>query len=124
MSFADVEYRSTEDALLVRVSGEIDMSNAGAIVHAVGTATPNGVDGVVLDLTGVEYLDSAGIHMLYRLRERLSNRGQRLAVVVGASSPVHDSLRLGGVKGLVEFVETVEEALAALKSHERDPTSA
>jgi anti-anti-sigma factor len=124
MSLADVEYRVNGEALVARVSGEIDMSNAGAIVHAVSTATPNNVDGVVLDLTGIEYLDSAGIHMIYRLREGLSTRGQRLAVIIGPSSPIHDALQLAGVKELVEFSETVEDALSVLKNHEKDAASA
>jgi hypothetical protein len=45
-------------------------------------------------------------------------------MVVGPSSPVHDALQLAGVRGLVEIVETVEEPLAALKTHDKDPTSA
>jgi anti-anti-sigma factor len=124
MSLANVEYRIADDALIARFGGEIDMSNAGAIVQAVARATPNEVDGAVLDLTGVEYVDSAGIHMIYRLREGLITRGQRLAMVVGPSSPVHGALELAGVKELVEIAETVEEAVAAVKNHEKDPTSA
>lgn len=124
MSLANVEYRIADGALITRFVGEIDMSNASAIVQAVGRATPNEVDGVVLDLTGVHYLDSAGIHMLYRLREGLSTRGQQLAMVVGPSSPVHDALELAGVKGLVEIAETIQQARAAMKNHEKYPTSA
>jgi anti-anti-sigma factor len=124
MSLADVEYEIAHGALIARCRGEVDMSNAGAIVQAVARATPNDAEGVVLDLTSIEYLDSAGIHMIYRLREGLNIRGQRLAVVVGPRSPVHDALQLAGVKELVEIEETVEQALAALKKREKDPTSA
>ncbi len=62
--------------------------------------------------------------MIYRLREGLITRGQRLAMVVGPSSPVHDALELAGVKELVEIAEMVEEAVAAPKKDERNPTSA
>lgn len=124
MSLADVEYTIVTSALIARFSGEIDMSNAGAITHAVAQATPNDLDGAVLDLTGIQYLDSAGIHMIYRLREDLRTRGQRLAVVIGADSPVHDALGLAGVKGMIDVVETVDEALAVLDNHEVDPASA
>ncbi|MDQ6816020.1 MAG: STAS domain-containing protein [Actinomycetota bacterium] len=124
MSLANVEYRIADDALIAHVDGDVDMSNAGPIVLAIARATPNDVGAVVLDLTRVEYLDSAGIHMIYRLREGVSTRGQRLVLVIGPSSPVHDALRLAGVRGLVETEETVEQALLLLNDAHKDPTSA
>ena len=123
MTFADLEYELTEGALIASVSGEIDMSNARAIVQGVSRATPNAVAGVILDLTGVHYLDSAGIHMIFRLRAGLNVRGQRLAVVIASSSPVHDALQLAGVQGLIEVEETREAAVSAVRSSEKDPAS-
>ncbi|MER6535428.1 STAS domain-containing protein [Streptomyces sp900105755] len=49
------------------ISGEIDMSNAGSLDDAlVGKPGP-----LVLDLTAVEYLDSAGLSVLFAHAERL-----------------------------------------------------
>jgi anti-anti-sigma factor len=124
MTFVDVRYKIEREVLIVQFAGEIDMSNAGAIVDAVTGATPNDVDGVVLDMTGIDYLDSAGIHMIYRLRDALSTRGQLLALVIGPGSPVHDALQLSGVKNMVEIDDTVAEALAKLSDADKDPASA
>ncbi|HEY6396823.1 MAG TPA: STAS domain-containing protein [Solirubrobacteraceae bacterium] len=124
MSLANVEYRTADSALIARFDGEIDTSNAGPIVEAVARATPNDVDGVVLDLSGIEYLDSAGIQMIYRIRASLRTRGQRLVMVIVPSSPVHDALELAGVRGLVEIAATIEEALDEMQDHQTDPTSA
>ena len=123
MRLADVEYRDADRSIVARVSGEIDISNASEIAGAVTRATPNEALGVVLDLSPVDYLDSAGIHLVYRLREALGTRGQKLALVIGADSPVHDALRLAGIKELVEIHETVEAALAAQNPAEKDPAS-
>ncbi|MGC5038222.1 MULTISPECIES: STAS domain-containing protein [unclassified Streptomyces] len=49
------------------VSGEIDMSNASALAEALGTGTGR----LVVDLTAVEYLDSAGLSVLFAHAERL-----------------------------------------------------
>ncbi|MDT0392051.1 MULTISPECIES: STAS domain-containing protein [Streptomyces] len=49
------------------VSGEIDMSNASALAEALDT----GAGHVVVDLTAVEYLDSAGLSVLFARAERL-----------------------------------------------------
>ena len=45
-------------------AGEIDMSNAAAFAAALDDACRDG-DRLVLDLTGVEYLDSAGLAVLF-----------------------------------------------------------
>lgn len=123
MRLADIEYRTTDHSIVARVKGEIDMSNSNEIVAGVSRATPNEALGVVLDLTEVEYLDSSGIHLIYRLRTALGTRGQRLALVIGDASPVQDALRLAGVSDLVELHSTVDQALAALDPAEQDATA-
>ena len=65
--------------LLARVRGEIDMSNAAEIGSAVAGRISNDALGLVLDLTDVEYMDSAALHMIFELRTRLKDRGQAAA---------------------------------------------
>ena len=45
-------------------------------------ATPNEAQGVVLDLSGVDYLDSAGIYVIFGMRASLQARGQTLILVI------------------------------------------
>ncbi|MER5294237.1 STAS domain-containing protein [Streptomyces pharetrae] len=49
------------------VSGEIDMSNAGILAEALD----GGSGPLVVDLTAVEYLDSAGLSVLFAHADRL-----------------------------------------------------
>jgi anti-anti-sigma factor len=77
-------------------------------------ATPTEAQGVVLDLSKVDYLDSAGIYVIYGMRSSLQARGQGLILVIPPRSPVHDALRLSGTQPSGEVVEGVEEALRAL----------
>jgi anti-sigma B factor antagonist len=55
---------------IVAARGEIDMSNAGSLRDALRSAAPNG-DLLVVDLTAVEYLDSAGLTALLDYLPRL-----------------------------------------------------
>jgi anti-sigma B factor antagonist len=121
MRLADVKYDGIERGIVIaRVSGEIDMSNSSDIATAIARSTPNDAVGVVLDLNDIAYLDSAGIQMLYRLRNDLRNRGQQLALVIGPASPVLDVLRLAGVTDVVEIHAVLQPALDALDPPERD----
>jgi anti-sigma B factor antagonist len=120
MRLADVDFSMTDGVLVAHVFGEIDVSNAGELAAAISERTPNDAVGVVLDLTDVDYLDSGGIHMLYRLRESLRARGQSLAIVVPASSAVIDALRLAGIGRNLELVETLDEGLARVLPRSND----
>jgi anti-sigma B factor antagonist len=114
MSLADVQITQSQYALIARLSGEIDMSNAEDMGATVVAATPNEVAGVVLDLSDVEYLDSAGIYVIFGVRASLQARGQALVMVIPADSPVHDALRLSGAERPGEIAETVDEALKTI----------
>jgi anti-anti-sigma factor len=109
---ADVQFDERDQVVVSTVTGEVDLSNARQICDAVGEATPNTAVGVVLDLSRVDYLDSAGIHLIYRLRENLRARGQKLMLAIPADSPVQDSLRLAGVTQHLPIAASVDAALA------------
>ena len=111
---ADVQFDVYEQVVVSTVTGEVDLSNATRICDAIGEATPNTALGVVLDLSRVGYLDSAGIHLIYRLRENLRARGQKLMLAIPADSPVQDSLRLAGVTQYLPIAPSVDEALLSL----------
>lgn len=69
----ELSTRASADGIpVVTVAGEIDMSNAGRFRDALGLAAA-AVDGgsFVVDLTGVEYLDSAGVHALFAHASRI-----------------------------------------------------
>ncbi|HUA69916.1 MAG TPA: STAS domain-containing protein [Solirubrobacteraceae bacterium] len=116
MSLADVQIILAASALIAQVTGEIDMSNAEEVGATVIGATPNEADGVILDLSRVDYLDSAGIYVIYGMRASLQARGQVLILVIPPTSPVLDSLRLAGVERPGEVAEAVDEALRMLES--------
>ena len=78
---------------VVTVTGEIDLSNAARVRDAIGAALPD-LPEVCVDLTGTEYLDSAGIAMLFRLAERLSYNRQELQLVVPPEGPIRALINL------------------------------
>jgi len=114
MTAGDIQFTTHGHVVVARMSGEVDMSNATEMVAAIGSAATNQMTGVVLDLSDVEYLDSAGIHLVFTLRENLRARGQEMRLVVGSQSPVNDALRLAGVSGLMVTSPDLSDALRDL----------
>lgn len=115
MRLAEVKFASPGLDVIGHVAGEIDLSNASDLENTLIGAVSNRSRALIVDLSDVEFLDSAGIQLVYRLRESLRARRQGLALVIPERSPAHDALRLAGVAQHVETIETLDDALAALE---------
>jgi anti-anti-sigma factor len=108
---ADLVVEEQDGAIVARVTGEIDLSNAATLERGMLDAVPNTASGMVVDLTGVSYLDSAGIRMLGEMAERLRWREQRLAVVAPVGSRVRSVLTMAGAADVVAFEDSFDSAL-------------
>jgi anti-sigma B factor antagonist len=64
MKLADLEVSNDGDIVIARIVGEVDMSNADELRVAIAGAVPAEAAGLVLDLSKLDYLDSAGIRMI------------------------------------------------------------
>ena len=115
LPLADLSFSSDGDIVIASLRGEIDMSNAGELGEAIGRGLTNDALALVLDLTAVEYVDSAGVHVIYDLQERLRNRGQGIRVVIAPGALIAEALRLADVPRAVGVAESVEAALASLR---------
>ena len=116
MSLADLQTTLRGSFLVAGVTGEIDLSNAEMLGSEIIAGTPESARGVVLDLSGVRFLDSVGIYVIYGVRERLQARNQSLALVIPASSPVSTTLHVVGLWAHLQPVETVDKAMATLQA--------
>ena len=114
MTLADLQFKARDKSIVATLTGEIDLSNADNIGQALASRVSNQAFALIFDLTHVDYLDSAAIQLIYRLRDRLQARGQALKLVIPRSSPADDALRLAGVARHLETLETVEAALVAV----------
>ncbi len=89
---------------VVVATGEIDLASAPDLQAALGA-----FDGqeVILDMRGVEFMDSAGLKVLIDQRARLGDSGGSLKLVVGDGN-VTRLLELTGVRDVFEISEVIE----------------
>jgi anti-sigma B factor antagonist len=104
-----------EDVVIARISGEIDLASADTIGGELAAAVPNRALGLVLDLSGTDYLDSSGVSLMFELAERLRRRQQQLRLVVPADAPLRRVLRIVNVNRIVPTDETTDEAVAQIR---------
>jgi anti-anti-sigma factor len=108
-----VDIMGDENFQVAKLSGEIDISNAQRVTDTL-TRMPNTLQGLIVDLTDLSYLDSAGVRMLYELGNRLSLRSQSLIVVSPTGRPPRRVLELTGVPERVRVVDTLAAASDAV----------
>lgn len=109
---ARVTVNDEESLRVVTVAGEVDVSNAESIGDEALAGLPNAAFGMVMDLTLLRYVDSAGIAVVFEMAERLLRRGQSLALVVPGSSPIRRSLEVTRIDEIAPIEPTLEAARA------------
>jgi anti-sigma B factor antagonist len=92
---------STDGDHVVIAAGEIDLYTAPKLWEALARLIERGHREVVLDLAGVEFIDSHGIAAIARAHQRLAPEGGN--VVVRAPRP--QARRVFEVTGLSKLIE-------------------
>lgn len=88
-----VSFSRLGSAELVRLKGEIDLANAHEIGRAIARHT-TAAGAVLIDLTRVSFLDSAGVRLLDALAGDLSRSGKPFRLVVGERGAARMTLTL------------------------------
>ena len=109
---ARVEGERQGTVCLVRVHGEIDLSNAHEVSSEISGVMGQEAQRLVVDLSDITYLDSAGVALLLRLAERLRFRRRQLHLVVPRGSPVRRVLDFTGLPRVIPLESRLEDALA------------
>jgi anti-anti-sigma factor len=111
-----------EDGIVIAsLTGEIDLSNAAEITDALLGSVPNEALGLVIDLSDVSYLDSAGVRMLAELDHRLGWRAQALRVVAPEASRSRRVLAIAGLERVLSMATSVEAARSSVTESTDEP---
>jgi anti-anti-sigma factor len=97
------------------LSGDVDMARAASIRTELMNAVSNRHAGLVVDLTDVSYLDSAGVNVLFEVADGLRQHQLRMAVVIPPESLVERVVTLVDLGSVVSVERDMEAALAQVK---------
>jgi stage II sporulation protein AA (anti-sigma F factor antagonist) len=102
---AGIDQEQRNGWLLLRLSGEIDLSNSQHLRERIEQATL-GSRQVMIDLAEVEYIDSQGLRLLTSLAGVLALRGSTLRLVAPPGSFSRGVLDLTRVSDDIEVRDT------------------
>jgi anti-sigma B factor antagonist len=98
--------------VVVSVSGSVDMLTAPALAESLDSALANKPNGLVVDLSKVEFLGSAGISVLMKTRDTV---GDSIPFCVVADGPAtHRPLTLLGINEMMCLCRTLDDAVSTI----------
>ena len=103
---------SIEGLAVVSVTGSVDMLTAPGLSEAIDTALAKKPHGLIVDLSRVEFLGSAGISVLRKTRDTLGETTQFCVVADGPAT--HRPLTLLGINELMLLSRRLDDAVSKL----------
>ena len=102
------------DVCVLHVRGEVDMFTAPLLHEWLGTHLGKVAPHVVVDLEGVQFLDSSGLHALVSAAWRAKETGVLLYIAGLANSPVRMPLTAAGLLPMFRCYPTLADARSEL----------
>lgn len=102
----NIETSESETSVRILVAGELDLATAplldGEVRQVEATAAS-----LVIDLSGVTFMDSSGLRLLVDAHQRSQENGNRLQIIEG-SEPVRRVLRLSGLDQQLPIIQSAD----------------
>lgn len=99
------------------LDGEIDIANAAEVRNKLLASLSNAMRGLILDLSGLSYLDSRGVQLILELAERMKIRHLGFRIVMPERSVVKRILLLTHVDTVVPIDASVDEAVGRMNAN-------
>ena len=112
-SSVDLQVSTREESgrTVVAATGEVDVYTAPVLDEELTRLTDAGASSLVVDLSGVDFLDSTGLSVIVKALEAVRPRDGRIDVVVAAER-VAKVFRITGLDEMVTLHRSLDDALA------------
>jgi anti-anti-sigma factor len=116
MPMAEVRIEREDKTVVAALMGEVDMSNAASVrLQIAGSVTPDD-DALVVDLSDLSFIDSAGLHTLIELGTVLDERRQHLLLCLPPGSTIRRAIEIIGLPRAISIHSDRGEAMKAVRA--------
>ena len=112
MTILEVETRKGEGLAHVVLRGELDLSTVDKVEKALATLHEGDDEVLVLDLSGLTFLDSTGLRLMVTADQRAQKEGRRLVIVKGPDT-VQRVFSITKLDETLEMVDDVSQVAAS-----------
>jgi anti-sigma B factor antagonist len=108
----DVAISTIDQVTVAKLTGEIDATTASTAQQQVLAVVTPGAR-IILDMSDVPYMSSAGLRMLLSLFRNVSANSGRIALV-GVTEDIQDTMSVTGFLKFFTLYDTVADAVGPL----------
>jgi anti-sigma B factor antagonist len=108
-----VSQTSAGDVPILAVSGEVDVYSAPTLKDRIGELIESGQSTLIVDLSGVAFLDSTGLGALVEARAATTEAGGELPLVCNQER-ILKLFTITGLDGVFAIHSTISDAVNAL----------
>jgi anti-sigma B factor antagonist len=105
-----VSHREEPAGTVIEAVGEVDLTTAAqlreALLAAVGTSAQSSI---IVDLSKVDFIDSAGLALLVEARKRLSPEGRTLSILLSPGRQPERVLKLGRFDTIMTLAHSLSD---------------
>jgi anti-anti-sigma factor len=108
----DIQTQEHKRVVVVSVTGRIDSATASEFEDALNEFTQQGKNNIVLDLSEVDFISSAGLRVLVTARKAVKGAGGEIAIA-NSSDQVLETLEIAGLDVLFDQYPDRETAVGS-----------
>lgn len=115
----DIKTEHNGEAIIFRLRGALDIATSPSVRAALVDAADKGRHEIIVDLTGLTFLDSTGLGALIGAHRRAAEHSGRVRLIV-KDGPIARLLNITGLMRVFAVYATLD---AALEDRDRIPAS-
>ncbi len=100
--------------LVVCVKGDIDLNSNVEFKKFVNEKIDNGCNELIIDFSGIEYIDSSGLGTLLTAKKKVS-KNQGDIVLFGLSDTIKTLFKMSKLLGFFNVFENMDDALSSFQ---------
>ena len=103
-----IETHTAGRVTTLALRGELDLVSSPALDRTVAELTHSDAQLIVIDLRGLEFMDSTGLHVLVQAQQQAHDTGRRLVLIRGREQ-VQRLFDLTGLADALAIVDSPEQ---------------
>jgi len=112
---AEVRLEREDETVVAIITGEVDMSNASTVRQQIAESVTPGDDALIVDLSELSFIDSAGLHAMIALGTVLNERRQQLLLCLPQGSTIRRAIEIIGLPHAVSVYSDRSGAMEAVR---------
>lgn len=109
-----IAQEALENARLISIAGQLNSGNSTSVENEITGLIDRGDHRLLLDLSSLEYISSAGLRVVLVVAKRLkAERGQ--LILFGMQPQVREVFEISGFLSILEVAPTREEAISRIR---------